>query len=196
MRKVLAVVVVLGVVVVGAAGAIAGIEDTLHNFTSNSPAWNTKGEICAPCHTPHNAEAITLAPLWSRTNSVASYTLYTSTTRNGSIVSPDGMSALCLSCHDGTLALDGYTGGGTDTTKLTGDKMVGTDLRSSHPISVVYDETADGGLNSTNVAAVANLLDGGKVQCSSCHDPHGAGFASLLRASNSASALCLTCHNK
>lgn len=34
------------------------------------------------------------------------------------------------------------------------------------------------------------------IECTSCHDPHGAPNAYLLRAPIGASALCLACHNK
>jgi len=41
------------------------------------------------------------------------------------------------------------------------------------------------------------MLIGGQVQCASCHDVHnGSGVEKLLRKTNVASALCLTCHNK
>ncbi|MCR4332912.1 MAG: hypothetical protein NUV34_09470, partial [Sulfuricaulis sp.] len=52
---------------------------------------------------------------------------------------------------------------------------------------------------------IADVLDGGKVQCSSCHDVHDQESVTgshLLRVAQTvtqggaASGLCLTCHNK
>ena len=39
-------------------------------------------------------------------------------------------------------------------------------------------------------------LFGGTVQCASCHDPHDNTNAPFLRKTNTASALCSTCHQK
>ena len=63
---------------------------------------------------------------------------------------PDGVSLLCLSCHDGTVALDAY-GGDPGNAGTIGDQFdLGTDLNNDHPISIVYDSalaTLDGGLH-------------------------------------------------
>ena len=64
----------------------------------------------------------------------------------GAAPQPDGASKLCLSCHDGTIAL-GAVGGrttpiavsGGPTMPTTAPGYLGTDLSGSHPISFVYD---------------------------------------------------------
>ena len=110
---------------------------------------------------------------------------------------------LCLSCHDGTVALDSYS-------RMTGTTTIGTvrtDRRSSHPISMTYDSalaTADGTLfdpvtktTSLGGTVEVDLLRLGKVQCTSCHDVHNRyDNEYLLRINNAGSALCITCHNK
>ena len=49
--------------VVATHGAITG---SAHDFSTSS--WNYSGEICQPCHTPHNAGLdVPDAPLWNRT---------------------------------------------------------------------------------------------------------------------------------
>jgi len=81
------------------------------------------------------------------------------------------------------------------------------DLRGTHPLSIEYDFTADGGLFPTGNAmgtsgTIADVLDFGKVQCSSCHDVHDQDSVAgthLLRVLNNGanpSGLCLTCHDK
>ena len=81
-----------------------------HDF-SGQTAWNTSGEICKVCHTPHNAiTTVTNAPLWNHQMTNATFQLYTSATMNATTGQPDGSSKLCLSCHDGTVALENFGG--------------------------------------------------------------------------------------
>ena len=183
-----------------------GIAGTAHDFSADG--WSG-GELCAPCHTPHGADsAITDAPLWNHTVSAATYTIYTSTTLNATLGQPNGISKLCLSCHDGTVAVDSF-GGATGSTFIvdTDSEYVGTDLSGSHPISFSFDTalaTADGGLYdpSTQNSGLggtisADLLFADQLECGSCHDVHAAdGYSNLLRLDNAGSALCLTCHDK
>ena len=188
--------------------SFAQISGTAHDFSG--AAWNTQqyaDEICIVCHTPHNAMALTTAPLWNHeVSAVAAYTLYTSTTMNSSTGQPSASSKLCLGCHDGTVALENY-GAVTGSTVNYVASPFGTDLSNEHPISMDYTTaiaTADGGLNDPSVALsglggtiTADLLVADQMQCSSCHDVHNAyGQNSLLVKSNSGSALCLTCHDK
>lgn len=116
--------------------------------------------------------------------------------------SPGGVSLLCLSCHDGTVAVDSF-GGATGTTFVTGNAMVGTDLSNDHPISITYAGDADlaaatapsGVAGGTTIDA--DMLFVGKVECASCHDVHNAyNINMLLKKSNANSGLCLTCHTK
>ncbi len=177
-----------------------------HDFSNES--WNTTGEICIVCHTPHNADiSIMEAPLWNHESTTATFTLYSSPTLNAVLGQPSASSKLCLSCHDGTVALDNFGGTTGGTNFISGDALIGTNLSDDHPISFVYDATLasiDGGLYDPTTTSSGlggtieeDLLFGGQMQCASCHDVHnGAGQAYLLRMSNEASALCLTCHNK
>ena len=186
------------------------IVGSAHDFSSQT--WNTTGEICIVCHTPHNADiSIAEAPLWNHEMTSATFSLYSSSTFNGSatIGQPDGNSKLCLSCHDGTVALENFSGntGGTHFLVDGDPNYVGTDLADDHPTSFDYNtalSVADPGLfdPSTTQSGLGGtiattMLFAGKMQCASCHDVHnGAGVDHLLLKSNSASALCLTCHNK
>ena len=68
-------------------------------------AYNDYGEICIYCHTPHNADPI--APLWNRhLPSRENYKIYSSPNFDSQNNGPDGISLACLSCHDGTVAVD------------------------------------------------------------------------------------------
>jgi predicted CXXCH cytochrome family protein len=125
-----------------AAEAVEDIAKTKHNlssrgisaqggtegFTVFSPAT---GEICVFCHTPHGGiEGATIrGPLWNRHLSTGSYKLYDqvwSRSFEGEVHpgAPTGYSRLCLSCHDGTIALGSVvnapgSGGFSSTTQET-----------------------------------------------------------------------------
>ena len=191
-----------------AGSAMAQITGSGHDFSS--AGWNTSGEICIACHTPHNALAVT--PLWNHEVSTATFTLYTSTTMNATTATPSGTSLLCLSCHDGSVALDNFGGVTIGTNIIAAPDLLGTDLSNDHPVSFVYNATlatADGELHDPSTATgitgtiEADMLFGttgnATMECASCHDVHNGGpasVASLLVKSNAASALCLTCHDK
>ncbi|WP_457670659.1 cytochrome c3 family protein [Thiolapillus sp.] len=194
------------------AGTIIGSK---HDFSTS--AW-AGGEICIVCHTPHNATTITDAPLWNHEVTAATFTTYTSPTFDGdaTIGQPDGSSVLCLSCHDGTVAVDSFGGNPPPIGVLVVPPAnLGTDLSNDHPISFTYDAAlaaADPGLFDPTTTSVTIgtgaktktgpisdiMLLSGKLQCASCHDVHN-GFTDgpkLLRISNAGSALCMACHDK
>lgn len=194
------------------AGTVAG---SAHDFTTQG--WSG-GEICVSCHTPHNGASAQAAQLWNHAVTTANFTMYSSPSLNAtSIGQPEGISRLCLSCHDGTVGVDSF-GGVTGTTILAGNTAVGSsgNLTDDHPISIRFDSalaTADGSLfdpatknvtvgvtGSKSKTGTINdlLLVDGTVQCSSCHDVHNAFTAAqpLLLVSMVGSKLCLTCHNK
>jgi predicted CXXCH cytochrome family protein len=186
----------------------AGIAGSGHDFSSN--AWS-RSQICLPCHAPHNNLNATGDLLWNHNPSSATYTAYNSPTMNAADKgsAPSSLSKTCLSCHDGTIALDAYHGAPTPSTSgnISGDANIGTVLSNDHPVSITYDATtisADGNLAAlsattgiTGKTTVASLLYSGKVECSSCHDVHNKySVTGLLVKSNASSALCLTCHTK
>ena len=232
MKKVLvgflAVALVAGMsaALVFAEGLGAGIVGSPHDFSSAT--WNTRtGELCRTCHVPHDhgrtlaiqAGIETSGLLWNHKLSDVVYTLYASPTLDGAMGQPTGTAKMCLGCHDGSVALgamDSKHSAPTTPTTIqdvdAGFRVPGTamtpSLQGTHPISVAYDSLADPGLKATTNSigtsgTIASLLDGGKVQCATCHDVHdSAGEAvagtHLLRVSNTAtpSGLCLACHIK
>ncbi len=165
-------------------------------------------------------------PLWNRNLSAvaaAGYSVYSSITLNAVPASPGGatlgtasVTSLCLSCHDGTVSvlsmLNPPPGAAPTITAIASritaaglidpasNAFVGTNLSNDHPVNFTYNTalaTADGGLKDPAVTpAVQALIPGGTVQCSSCHDAHKITYAPFLVMSNTASALCTTCHNK
>ena len=201
-----------------------GIVGSEHDFSTKS--WNFRKEICRVCHVPHDHDRAFKRGLngllWNHEVSSATYTMYSSPTLDGAQdAQPTGISKLCLGCHDGTVAIDAFDKNATGTTFIGGSERIpganywsGSvgDLRATHPISITYDETKDKGLapKTTTMGGsgtIADVLEGGKVQCHSCHDVHAEkGEAMpgthLLRVAQTvdqggtASGLCLTCHVK
>ena len=96
-----------------------------------------------------------------------------------------------------------------------------TNLNGNHPVSVPYPGqngnfrgqaaptwnatyvaeyvTPTAGVVGGTIALAADYSAGAPVygvECSTCHNPHGAGFSFLLRDSHLASKICLDCHVK
>ncbi len=170
------------------AERISDIRNTKHNFSAtvipdlpdaaNREAFaSSESQICAFCHTPHGGTNEPQAPIWNRQLSTATYTPYTSTSLDAiDLGQPGGKSKLCLSCHDGTLALGSvnvlnreeqarvdFTGPGVagDGSIPHGEgaesgftRRLGVDLTNDHPISFTYDSAQaerDGELYDPNV---------------------------------------------
>lgn len=132
---------------------------------------------------------------------------------------PGRVSKLCLSCHDGTVAINDFVGRtGTATNKIGSSNVnyIGTNLSNDHPIGITYDNalaTSDGKLadpetknvtigsavsKSGTIAAV--MLVEGKVECTTCHDVHNRYTVGsnhyLVKVDIAGSSLCTQCHNK
>jgi hypothetical protein len=144
----LALVALLALPAVGfAAGGVAG---SPHDFSTNS-AWNTRRGVCSPCHAAHHTDPNQIAPLWVHATSTAAFTPYSSPTMNASAGQPSGPSLACLSCHDGTLAINQGISSVTGGTPVFIDPsaQIGPNLHTTHPISFAYDSAlaaADGAL--------------------------------------------------
>jgi hypothetical protein len=215
------------------AGQISG---SAHDFStqawtgaSGTPGSLTGGKICVACHTPHNSNTAVSpndAPLWNHATSTATYTLYSTQTflqRAGGVAQPGGNSKLCLSCHDGSIAVDSFGGTFTNSgsTTISNANNLMTDLSNDHPIGVDYSTVRTNDLtypdhNTTSVTIGSSpsktglmkdlLLYNGKVECSSCHDVHNtytvvpAGATptttGMVKMAAAGSTLCLACHKK
>lgn len=218
-------VLLLSVLLLQVFPATAGISTSKHNFTSQTASpnaffWGTR-QICVFCHTTHNASP-DAGTLWNHDiNTGQSYLMYGSNTldMNQSLTPHEG-SLICLSCHDGTIAVNalnnlpgpegagsygtpggaGLNAAGELTTSSTA--FVGTDLRDDHPVGITYNASLDaenGFYPKTGDGAQYPdklLYDGLYVECTSCHDPHDDTYPNFLIESNANSTLCMRCHNK
>jgi len=190
----------------------ATIVGSPHDF--QNATWNSRKSICTICHTIHHADQ-SVAPLWGHAVTTQTFTPYSSGSLQATVGQPTGASLACLSCHDGTVAINSS---GTPE-YVTGEAVIGTDLSDDHPISFTYDAalaTADGYLHDPTTKLVTGpdfsgtktidqeMLFNHKMECASCHDIHkvrgaseNSGIMLIMTGSNYAgSKLCLTCHNK
>jgi predicted CXXCH cytochrome family protein len=186
------------------------IELTKHNLSVSGPGpvkSATEDRICVFCHAPDRTSQ-PLPFLWNKKISRAHYIPYQSSTLYAEVGQPTGTSKLCLSCHDGTIALGAILKGrrGGEVPFKGGSRFIpwrakiGTDLSDDHPISFVYDNALaarNGELANPDTLGRKVKLDANReLQCTTCHDAHDNTFGSFLVMSNSYSNLCTTCHRK
>lgn len=179
---------------------------------------------------PEAPDDYTYLPLWNHDVTLESFSMY----YNGpgapqigplaaqSIDLMDGPgpdSLLCLSCHDGSVAVNAYG----NSAQLPGSQgsggnyideavyLIGKDgyLGNHHPIGFNYDVVAslDNQIYDADAAQFAgagtvrdHLFGPGNTQmeCSTCHSVHNKGNSgeTLLWSTDRRSALCLSCHDK
>jgi predicted CXXCH cytochrome family protein len=196
----------LAVLTAPALGQGMSVVDTKHNLSVSGPGAiraATEQRICFFCHTPHRSSPI--QPMWNRGVPATPYISYTSSSLDAQPGQPTGASKLCLSCHDGSIALGSVFSqqqviqmAGGITTLPPGTANLGTDLSDDHPISFPYDAqlaTLDAHLRNPHTLPGQLRLDANReLQCTTCHDPHDNSFGRFLVMDNSDSSLCRSCH--
>jgi len=190
-----------------AADNVQAVIGSHHDFgvSGGGPVTSAVTDSCAFCHAPHNVLG-GVTPLWDHQLSSQTYTTYTSSTYNAGPQAPSGgTSKLCLSCHDGTIAVGLTASKGSVTTSgsMSPEDVLGVNLSSGHPMSMVPVD--DGQLapslfsNPPSTKDAAVKLVSGKIECTTCHDPHVPNKDSVvpmfLSRSNANGALCLACHD-
>lgn len=156
----LLIVIVFGVNGICFAVGVKGTPHDLSALSSTSgPKAVTEKQICVFCHTPHDAYAGTT--LWNhKLSNITQYTLPNSPSQLSTPTNPpDGSSKLCLSCHDGTVALGAVLlasqsnipivmqragpGGVMPGIPITGEHAglnLGTDLSGTHLVSIAVND--------------------------------------------------------
>lgn len=159
----------------GTSVVFAGIANTKHDLSATSTGATIKAvsetQKCVFCHTPHHSS--TKGPLWNRNLSTATY-IVPSKAEWPSLLSvpgqPDRGAKLCLSCHDGTvaigsvlnmpgagmagtIAMSGVTAEGKMPCSPTDYTCLGIDISGHHPVSIAYNN---------------NLYNDKTTQCNNC----------------------------
>ena len=108
---------------------------------------------------------------------------------------------MCLSCHDGTIALGNIISQTADidftsaNSRTQGKSNLSTDLRDDHPVSFIFDDnlaSEDGELVYPSTLAHPIHIEKNKLQCTSCHDPHLNKYTDFLVESTQYSAICIS----
>lgn len=200
-----------------AVSSFAAVVGSLHDMTQRGGLQQTAdAQVCVYCHSPHVDDITVIAdynPLWNAT--VQTSTTFVPYGANGRSFTFDGTvgdplvgpSRLCMSCHDGSIALDSALPGSSGITIGASFQVGnGADLASDHPVGFDYDAVAaiDTEINPSTAtyggATIADFLfssaAGEMMTCATCHDVHDNANGSFLLADNTGSALCLGCHVK
>jgi len=184
----------------------------MHNLSIGSGSSVTaQGSLgCTFCHAPHSGLG-GVTPLWNQTLSAQTYTPYTSSTykQQGNTQPTLGVtSSLCLSCHDGTVAIGQSAVYGKIPVQGTMNNMdvLGTNLSGSHPFSIqlpikdspdLVVSLAAQGVTADTTGAIK--LVNGNIECTTCHNPHVQGIdiiaQNFLVRDSSNGQMCLACHD-
>ncbi|MCC7292465.1 MAG: hypothetical protein IT449_10445 [Phycisphaerales bacterium] len=181
------------------------VSETVHNLSVSGPGGiraSSERQVCIFCHAPHNTGG--MRPLWNRQMPVSNYRIYRSSTLDARPGQPTGSSKLCLSCHDGTIALGSVLSRADRIQMRTEDFIpagltnLGTDLSDDHPVSFFYTSgiaNTDRQLVDPHAIPDQTRLDpSGQLQCTSCHDAHHNLYGNFLVLPEQFGELCLACH--
>ena len=195
-----------------ATAQVTGDVMGMHNLSPPSGASvYSQGSLgCTFCHAPHSGLG-GVSPLWNQTLSKSTYTPYSSTTyvERGNTQPTLGVtSSLCLSCHDGTVAVGQSAAYGTlpVTGSMNSIDSFGTNLGGTHPFSLILPMKDASNLVSSLVSqgktadpTGAVKLINGNIECTSCHNPHVQGTDKIaqdfLVRDSSSGQMCLACHD-
>ena len=87
----------------------ASVQGSPHDLSVNGPGpvkATSETQVCLFCHAVHILDSKSPQPLWNQQlSTTTTYTPYTSSTFKQTTNQPSTRSKLCLSCHDGTVAI-------------------------------------------------------------------------------------------
>jgi hypothetical protein len=210
MMKKLLTTAALATLVIASAGIAqafeapaSGIYHTPHDIRYKVPAiTDVQDRLCAFCHTPHHALDASGGPLWSHALSTQNPAAYSSPSFDVKGIPINdaylGDTRLCMSCHDGTVAIDSYYGNTGSNYIRTGtgfmdNPNLGTNMSQNHPVgfdltAVLAAGTGVGGSPNLNsglttsstylgnansaVTVGSRLFAGQFMTCRTCHDVH------------------------
>jgi len=185
-------------------GDVLGSHDLSMSGTSH--IQGAMSAACLYCHVPHSGSG--KSALWGQQLSNQIYNTYVSSTAQNTTVQPalGQDSSLCLSCHDGTVAVGQVTPYGPYMMHGSFPSTMGTQLQGSHPFSLQLPLKDAASLvpslvaNGTTADPTKSVqLIKGNVECGSCHNPHieytDKLSSNFLVRDNAKGAICLACHD-
>ena len=160
-------------------------------------------QVCIFCHTPHNA--VPMQPLWNRNMPVSAYRVYSSSSLVSAPGQPTGSSKLCLSCHDGTIALGSILSRTIRHRCPTASPpcrreqpiwapILPAIIRFPSPMTPPWPPRTRRADRSRHLPPQVKLDSNKQLQCTTCHDAHDDTLGNFLVMDNSNSQLCNSCH--
>lgn len=130
--------------------ASGGVAKSIHDFSKESWTLSSKSAkqaeengVCGVCHQAHNIGP-PIVPLWSHQTCAGPFTAYQSPTMIAEVGQPNGPSLACLSCHDGTVAVNQVVGKrltAKEAVTIPPESLIPPDLHTLHPVSFAYDSS-------------------------------------------------------
>lgn len=202
-------VVIIGVAAYGQSNKSL-LLNSRHDFSVRSSATiraTTEDKSCTFCHAPHDSTPS--VPLWNHAATTAAPQVYSSTTLRSAVTQATAAdsSKLCLSCHDGTIALGDTVNNGIIAFIQGANYKLPASSAANLNNTVGFADDHPFAFVPTTSTEIVNpplgnpvKLYGGRIQCVSCHDPHvqskDVTSGKFLVGSNARSAICLSCHVK
>lgn len=195
------------------AGGSGSVFDSKHNLSTSGKGdirSTSESRVCIFCHSSHNASSE--GPLWNhQTTAVGKFRTYDRATLQNRPDQPTGATKLCLSCHDGTIAVGAVKGlarpipmkNVTATGEIPKESKgrIGTDLSGTHPVSIRYDQATALQVDHLRWPPLDPEKEvgpdhNGQVQCTACHDPHNDAKSERYPfwKKETFDGVCLTCH--
>lgn len=157
---------------------------------------------CPYCHLTRETDN-GVRPQWDRQQDATMYPAYGGTVDPPTTKwRPQGVSQVCLSCHDGTIGPDRLVATivGAAARDPIGNPQIGTVYLTDHPISAAFEGgTRSGFIPADRGYAGALPLFGDRserVECASCHNVHYETYGAFLRLAATQGRLCRSCHIK
>ncbi len=216
-----AIVIGLALCVASPLPAGPGIVNSDHDLRSLQDVAETNNQVCIFCHTPHRAVEQDL--IWNHTMGSGDYSFSAagpagapgaSTTNSGTTLPTStatfgaGPTKMCMSCHDGSVALgslnnigDGVTGTiVTSPVNLNGQVMqiasATGGMGGNHPVALPYPDQAGATYNSITTGVTSGF--GGAVGSGGWADVASVTAAGVLLHGSAAGAYgmeCTSCHD-
>jgi len=166
------------IIVVGGTSSALAVSGKHGKLEVQDP-FKTGKTACAICHRTHGGKGLRMWVVSPVTHTAKGKELC-------------GSSALCYSCHDGTVTKEGMAYFDYTETGMTGSGMGG----SSHPVNVPRrDEQGRPPWATYFTGTVGANTYTEVLTCGTCHDPHDdKTYGQYLKASKKDSLLCRGCH--
>lgn len=164
------------------------LANTLHGQSVDARTPASKGEmLCATCHGPGKAHAES-----GEKKDIKSF----------KVLSASAANATCLSCHENRKTHINWSGSKHDVRNVScvschsvhNPKSESAQLktvRATETCVSCHKEQAIKFKKSSHMP-----LTEGKMECVSCHTPHGSNNVKMLKVGNTVNELCVSCHTE